>query len=315
MMSHMCFFCKWGWRFRNRSPPPKVSMFFEIGRSILKHVPAVREIYTYYHCRVEFDFFFHKRSLWKVHVYSAASIRVVFVGHDMTFIILVLLSESSFSVCSFTTHFPKCFEQNHHETQVYYLFISGLVQFLHYFIPLALVAFNMMCLARLDMHHLEFRELAEQAKYLSCQTVPRCASRLADGCGFNKGNRNYIREVQRKTSRPQQRFERSLGNRPRLDVSIGVYFWCLESFPKQSSYKKLIEEWHWMAIIPWIISFYYVMMRFCWSVIVCFLAFLARNSDCAWAYIHVSTCIPYEMHPCRQFTPCFSCSHCARTFP
>lgn len=232
-------------------------MFFEIGRSILKHVPAVREIYTYYHCKVEFKIiFFHERSLWKAHVYSAASIRVVFVCHDMTFIILVLLSESSFSVCSFTTHFPKCFEQNHPWNTVYYLFISGLVQFLHYFIPLALVAFNMMCLARLDMHHLEFRELAEQAKYLSCQTVPRCASRLADGCGFNKGNRNYIREVQRKTSRPQQWFERSLRNRPRLDVSIGVYFWCLESFPKQSSYKKLIEEWN--ASLPPIYAMFFL---------------------------------------------------------
>lgn len=315
MMSHMRFFCKWGWRFRNRSPPPKGQHVFRNRKVYPETCPSSKGNLYLLPLQGGIWFFFHKRSLWKVHVYSAASIRVVFVGHDMTFIILVLLSESSFSVCSFTTHFPKCFEQNHHETQVYYLFISGLVQFLHYFIPLALVAFNMMCLARLDMHHLEFRELAEQAKYLSCQTVPRCASRLADGCGFNKGNRNYIREVQRKTSRPQQRFERSLRNRPRLDVSIGVYFWCLESFPKQSSYKKLIEEWHWMAIIPWIISFYYVLMRFCWSVIVCFLAFLARNSDCAWAYIHVSTCIPYEMHPCRQFTPCFSCSHCARTFP
>eukprot|EP00434_Breviolum_minutum_P011968 symbB.v1.2.010552.t1/scaffold694.1/size172116/15 len=69
---------------------------------------------------------------------------------------------------------------------------SGLVQFLHYFIPLALVAFNMMCLARLDMHHLEFRELAEQAKYLSCQTVQEAACtnpdderRIRDAiCGF-----------------------------------------------------------------------------------------------------------------------------------
>ena len=164
--------------------------------------------------------------------------------------LLVLLSESTFSVCSFTTHSPKCFKQNHWNTwnTVYYLFIPGIVQFLHYFIPLALVAFNMMCLGRLDMHHLEFRELAEQAKYLSCQTVPRCASRLADECGFNKGNRNYIREVQRKTTRPQQRFERSLRNWPRLDVSIGFYFWFLEIFLKQSSYQKLIEEWQWMEI-------------------------------------------------------------------
>ena len=60
---------------------------------------------------------------------------------------------------------------------VSFAFISGFEQFLHYFIPLALVGFNMMCLTRLDMHQLEFRELAEQAKHLSCQTVPRCASR------------------------------------------------------------------------------------------------------------------------------------------
>lgn len=51
----------------------------------------------------------------------------------------------------------------------------------------------------------------------------------------------YAWSLKKDISRPQQRFERSLRNRPRLDVSIGVYFWCLESFPKQSSYKKLSD--------------------------------------------------------------------------
>eukprot|EP00438_Fugacium_kawagutii_P035670 Skav234118 [mRNA] locus=scaffold4383:15126:16776:- [translate_table: standard] len=48
---------------------------------------------------------------------------------------------------------------------------SGAGGFLHYFIPCALCLVNVMCLMRLEMQLLEFRELGHQARNLSCHTV------------------------------------------------------------------------------------------------------------------------------------------------
>jgi len=56
----------------------------------------------------------------------------------------------------------------------------GPADFLHYFIPCGLFIFNMMCLMHLDMQLLEFKQLAEQAQNLSCQTVQeaQCSNRF-----------------------------------------------------------------------------------------------------------------------------------------
>jgi len=61
-----------------------------------------------------------------------------------------------------------------------YDYASGSAAFLHYFIPCALLLFNMMCLMHLDMELLEFKQLAEQAQHLSCQTVQeaQCTNRF-----------------------------------------------------------------------------------------------------------------------------------------
>lgn len=64
--------------------------------------------------------------------------------------------------------------------EVPYDYESGSAAFLHYFIPCALFILNMMCLVHLEMQVLEFKQLAEQAQNLSCQTVQeaQCSNRF-----------------------------------------------------------------------------------------------------------------------------------------